>query len=68
MIATLKKCYSGETCSSLLSSPSGMTELVGEGGRGAKKGENLLEGEILKGLWVKFMVCKLYLRKEFFGA
>lgn len=33
-----------------------MAGLVGEGSRGAKKGENLLGGEILKGLGVNFIV------------
>lgn len=37
-----------------------------EGGKRAKKRENLLGGEILKGLTVNFMVYKFYLRKEFF--
>ena len=64
MIPTLKKCYSGETYSSQFSSPSGMAELVGEGGRGAKKGKNLLGGEILKDLGESFMVYLNYISKK----
>lgn len=41
-----------------------MAELVGEGGRGAKKGKNLLGGEILKDLGVSFMVYLNYISKK----